>query len=163
MNEQPILQPIKDKLNKYPLPNVPPSFGKSYTFPEDVSSLTSIQLGNWLFKLAGWKGYTLHQLAFEESDYLVMDEMFNTKLEMKMSVAVSDKRLVKEALRGKIMMEDKDLAAFKARCLEKYGAVVGLKRIVELYSMQLDVISREISRRGLDIKMMQKGIQNFAD
>lgn len=163
MSEQTILKPIKDKIDKYPLPLRPPSFGQPYVFPEDVASLTSPQLGNWLFKLAGWKGYTLHQLAYEESEYLVLDEVFNTKMEMKMAGVVTEKKLVKEAVRGKVMVDDKDMSALKARSMEKFGTVAALKRIIELYSMQLEVISREISRRGLDIKMMQKGIQNFDD
>jgi hypothetical protein len=163
VSEETILKPLREKIGKFPLPQKPTTFGQSYTFPDDATSLTSTQLGTWMFKLAGWKGYAIHQLAFVETESSVMEDVYVAKMEMAMSQVHSEKKLVKETLRGQVMSSNKEISELKARCMEKYGMLLALKRIIELYSMQLEVISREISRRTLDLKMMQKGIQNFDD
>jgi predicted HTH domain antitoxin len=78
---------------------------------------------------------------------------------MKMNKAVpSDKKLVKEALIGKIIDEDDELKSLKSKLIEKKGSVTMLEHIIDLYSMQLDVVSREITRRSIEIKSIQKGL-----
>ena len=163
MSEEIILKPLREKISKFPLPQKPVTFGQSYVFPEDATVLTSPQLGNWMFKLAGWKGYALHQLAFVEMESSVMEDVYTAKMEMAMSQVQSEKKLVKETLRGQVLSSNKEISELKARCMEKVGTLVALKRIVELYTIQLEIVSRELTRRTYDLKLMQKGIQNFDD
>jgi predicted HTH domain antitoxin len=152
---------IETRLKTFPLPTKPSTFGKEYTFPEDVSNLASQDLGKWLFKLGGWKGYTISTLAREGSEYSVLEQCFNAKIAMKMNKAVSaDKKLVKEALIGKIIDEDEELKSLKSKLIEKKGSVTMLEHIIDLYSMQLDVVSREITRRSIEIKSIQKGLMS---
>ena len=142
----------------FPTPTKPSTFGKPYTFPEDVAGLGSTDLGRWLFKLAGWKGYTIKMLAVADSVNYVMNEVLEAKITMKMATYVSDKKLVKDALRGKIIGEDTELKELKCKCIEKTGEVMMLKRLLDMYSSQLDIISREISRRSIEMKNAQTGI-----
>ena len=141
-----------------PTPTKPSTFGKPYTFPEDVAGIGSTDLGRWLFKLAGWKGYTIKMLAVSDSVNYVMNEVLEAKITMKMATFVSDKKLVKDALRGKIIGDDTELKELKCKCIEKTGEVMMLKRLLDLYSSQLDMISREISRRNLEMRNAQTGL-----
>ena len=142
----------------FPTPTKPSTFGKPYTFPEDVAGIGSTDLGRWLFKLAGWKGYTIKMLAVSDSVNYVMNEVLEAKITMKMATFVSDKKLVKDALRGKIIGDDTELKELKCKCIEKTGEVMMLKRLLDLYSSQLDMISREISRRNLEMRNAQTGL-----
>lgn len=150
-------------INQFPVPNAPASFGKPYTFPDDIVHLTSQELGKWMFRLAGWKGYAIRLLAAEEYQYIMMTKCFEAKMEMKMSAIKSDKKLVKEALRGQVLTDDESIKKLKIDCIEKEAYLSVLKKLVDLYSMQLEVVSRDISRRALDIKMFQKGITTLDD
>jgi hypothetical protein len=155
---------LEEKYNKiitgFPTPNKPSTFGKPYTFPEDIAGVGSTDLGKWLFKLAGWKGYTVKLLAVADSVNYVMNEVLEAKITMKMATFVSDKKMVKDALRGKIIGEDAELKELKCRSIEKTGEVMMLKRLLEMYSSQLDIVSREISRRDQELKKFGGGIYN---
>jgi hypothetical protein len=93
----------------------------------------------------------------------VMEDVYTAKMEMAMSQVQSEKKLVKETLRGQVMTSNKEINELKARCMERAGMLAALKRIVELYTIQLEIVSRELTRRTYDLKLMQKGIQNFDD
>jgi hypothetical protein len=152
-----------DLVGTFSVPNKPSTFGKAYNFPEDVANVSSMDLGKWLFRLAGWKGYVIKMLSTAESVSYIMNEVLESKATMKMAQYASDKRIVKEVLRGKVIGEDPELKELKCKCIEKNGEIMMLKRLLEMYSSQLDVISREISRRSLEIKLMQTGIINKED
>lgn len=158
---------LDDKYEKlvtgFPIPTKPSTFGKPYTFPEDVAGIGSTDLGKWLFKLAGWKGYTVKLLAVADSVNYVMNEVLEAKITMKMATYVTDKKMVKEAMRGKIIGEDAELKELKCKAIEKTGEVMMLKRLLDMYSSQLDIVSREISRRNIDVKLIQTGIINKED
>jgi hypothetical protein len=62
-----------------------------------------------------------------------------------------------------LIIEDSDFKNVRERLIIKDAEVDSLKQVVEIYSFQVDVISREISRRSLDVKMKQLGITNIED
>ena len=148
-----------EKAKTFSLPQKPQTFGKDYDFPEDITGISSMSLGQWLFKLAAWKGYALRVLALSETESVVMEATYDTTIAKNLSELEIDKKLhTKEALIGKIISSNEQIKNLRIKLIEKKGEVVSLKRIVELYTMQLDVISREISRRDQDIRLMQKGV-----
>ena len=143
------------EISNHPLPLKPKSFGKEYEFPEEVSNIPSLQLGNWLLKLAAWRGYTIRIVARIEMEYTIMDETFNAKV-TKQLAQTSDKRITKEQAVGKVLSDPED-TKLKVKVIEKHGQLVALKRILEIYTTQFEAISREISRRGIESRAMQQG------
>lgn len=149
---------INAKLDKFPLPQKPSTFGEEYSFPQDITNITSIDLGRWMFKLAAWKGYALKMLAYAETELAIVDDLYDANLAKYLGAMEPDRLMKKEAMIGKALNSDEKLKSLKSRLVLKSGEVAGVKRITEIYTLQLEVISREISRRGMDLKLMQKAI-----
>lgn len=145
-------QKITNKLNQFPLPMKPKDFGEEYEFPNDIAGVSSNTLGKWLFKLSAWKGYTLRTLAYSEMRNSILEDNFHSIVSQKMAGIKSDKKIVKEAMIGQIINENDDIEQLQSDLIERKSYTVALKRLVELYSVQIDVISREISRRGMEAK-----------
>ena len=143
---------VNSILNEFSLPKKPSTFGEEYQFPEDVSNLVLQDLGQWLFKLSGWKGFTLKKLAYAEVEESILMDSYSVCISKNMIKIESDKKLVKEAMIGKTLSENEMAKELKIKSMETSAKVKGLKRIVELYSIQLDTISREISRRAMELK-----------
>jgi len=152
MSEDTVISKINDKLDKFPLPQKPKTFGDVYEFPEDIANVTSIDLGRWMFKIAAWKGYALKILAYAETEHAIIDDLYDATLATTLGSMEPDKMSKKEALIGKALNADEKLKSLKSRVIAKSGEVAGIKRIVEIYSLQLEVVSREISRRNQDVR-----------
>lgn len=151
------MEKIDNQLMSYSLPNKPTTFGHDYDFPEDVNKITSQDLGRWMFKLASWKGYSLRMAALAESEAALVEDAYDVLLAKAVSEIVAEKRVNKEILNGKALGSNPDLQKLKIRSMETTAEVIALKRVLEIYTMQIEIVSREISRRALDLKIQEKG------
>lgn len=150
---------IQEEISKYSLPKKPVSYGQDYLFPEDVSDVTYQDLGKWLLKLAAWKGYTFKMLALSETEMIMLDGVCDASVAKK--IAMSDregKKITKDLALG-IRLEEPEFKKTKTRLMEKESETAGLKRIAEIYTMQMEAISREISRRVSEMKTFQRGVE----
>ncbi len=154
------IEKINDKLDKFPLPQKPKTFGEAYEFPQDIANVTSIDLGKWLFKLAAWKGYALKMLAYAETELSIIDDLYDATLAKYLGSMEPDRLMKKEAMIGKALNNNEKLKNLKSRVVLQSGEVAGIKRIVEIYTLQLEVVSREISRRGQEQRLMQKNLSH---
>jgi len=152
------MEKIENKLATYSLPNKPTTFGKDYDFPEDINKLTSQELGKWMFKLASWKGYSLRMASVAESEASLVEDAYNVLLSKAASEVILEKRINKELLSGRALASNPDLQKLKVRFMETSAEVIALKRVLEIYTMEIEIISREISRRSLDLKIQEKGL-----
>lgn len=154
-----MIEEAKEKLGTFSLPAKPKTFGESYIFPEDVSNLSSTELGTWMFKLAAWKGYAIKLLAYSEIERAGLKAKHENKLARKIAQdSIDNKKVTKDHALGMLIENGGEFKDIRRRLTIKEAEVDSLKQIVEIYTMQIEVVSREISRRALDIKMIQKGI-----
>jgi hypothetical protein len=150
---------IQEEIKNFSLPLKPKSFGSEYQFPEEVSNLSSIELGNWMFKLAAWKGYTLRLLAFYEIERSWLKSQHDNRVAKKIAQeSDSNKKITKDHALGLLIVSGEDFRQIKEKLIIKESALEGLRQILEIYSMQIEILSREISRRSLDLKLTQRGI-----
>ena len=150
------IEKVKTNINSFSLPKKPATFGQEYEFPEEISYIDSIELGKWLFKMAAWKGYVLRLLSFAEMELSILDDSYDTFIAKKIAISNKEgKKITKDLALGQAISEDIAFRDLRIRFIEKKGEVNAIKRLVELYSMQFDAISREISRRGQEIKLIQ--------
>ncbi len=154
------MEKIEKRLFSYSLPNKPTSFGVDYDFPEDITNITTHELGKWMFKLAAWKGYALRMAALAESEARLVEDSFEVLLAKISSEIQVEKRINKEILNGKALAKDANLQKLKIRKMETSSESIALRRVLEIYTMQIEIISREISRRALDLKIQEKGLGN---
>ena len=154
-----MLDEIKDKLNAFSLPSRPQSFGEAYSFPEDVSKVSSTDLGTWMFKLAAWKGYALKMYALSEIDRAWLKGEHDSKIARRIAKgSLEGLKVTKDQALGELILGDEEFNGVRNKLIDKDAGLDALKQVVEIYTMQIDVVSREISRRSLDLKTMQLGI-----
>ena len=152
------MEKIEKKLESYSLPNKPTTFGNDYDFPEDVNKVTSHDLGKWMFKLASWKGYSLRMASLAESEARLVEDAFDVLLSKAVSEVETDKRINKEILNGKALAANPALQQLKIRAMESSAEVIALKRVLEIYTMQIEIVSREITRRDIESRNPTKGL-----
>jgi hypothetical protein len=69
----------------------------------------------------------------------------------------SEVKLTKDLALGHVLL-DQENAKLRLDYITKEAQVVALKRILEIYTSQFDAISREISRRGIESRIIQQGV-----
>ena len=154
-----MIEEARKKLSTFSLPAKPQTFGEQYVFPECVDKVSSSDLGSWMFKLAAWKGYAIKMMADVEIDRAGLKAKHDNRLAKRIAEGSIEKlKVTKDQALGQLIIEDEEFRNIRERYIIKEVEVESLKQIVEIYSFQVEVISREISRRALDIKMMQRGI-----
>jgi hypothetical protein len=159
-----MIEEARKKLSTFSLPAKPQSFGEQYIFPESVDKVSSNDLGSWMFKLAAWKGYAIKMMADVEIDRAGYKSKHDNRLARKISQSNAEGlKATKDSALGALLIDDKEFQVIRQKLTIKEAEVDSLKQVVEIYSFQVDVISREISRRALDVKMKQLGITNIED
>ena len=147
---------VNNKLSSIPMPASPKSLGKEYQFPE-IADISSPELGEWLMKLSAWKGYVLKLLSKAEIERIVIDESYDTIIAKGYAAAdKAGKKVTKDIVLGSSISENEGFRELRIKLIEKKAEVEALKRIIDIYSTQLDAISREISRRGQEINAIGK-------
>ena len=151
---------LKDDLAKYSLPLRPKTFGADYQFPEDSDKLASADLGTWMFKLAAWKGYALRMLADVEIEKSWLKNQHDNKISQKIALDSGKYKVTKDFALGSLILNDESFKKIRTNLTIKETELNGLRQVIDIYTMQIEVVSREISRRSLDLKLMQRGIPN---
>ena len=128
------------------LPKRPDSFeGGSYKFPEDLTKLSGDELGALLSRLGAYRGYAQRQVGLSE----IRRDMHRDLLSIKMPELISH-----------IEKKGKTKTAIKEEARDLPEAIETRKKISEIdyifkfyyalekiYTGQIEVISREITRR----------------
>ena len=146
----------KDLVANHSLPSKPASFGSEYEFPDDMDHVQSLTLGSWLMKLAAWRGYTLRLLASAEMELTIMEDVLASKVSKEIAANLPVKVTKDQAL-GTVIKQPEN-ATIKSDLILKQGQVVALKRILEIYTTQFEAISREISRRSIESRLIHQGV-----
>ncbi len=149
---------VNMKLSLLSSPAIPKSFGQEYQFPE-ISNISSQELGDWLMKLSAWKGYALKLLSKSEVERIILDESYDAGIaKCAAEIDKNGKKVTKDVIVGNAITKVDGFREIKIKLIEKKAEVEGLKRIIDIYSAQLDALSRELSRRGQDIKTIGQGL-----
>jgi len=134
---------------QYPVPERPDG-NHNYTFPINADRLTDVEIDNWLLFLGAWRSYLSYQMARLDGEYSVLSEGYDLLLSAKIATLeqASEKRLLKDSLRGQALAEDEQLQQLKVRTIGLNGELRLLKGRLSLYDSQFETISRVVTRRG---------------
>ena len=134
---------------QYPVPERPEG-NHHYTFPINADRLTDIEIDNWLLFLGAWRSYLNYQISRLDGEHSILSEGYDLLLSSKIAVLEkeSEKRLLKDSLKGQALAEDDQLQQLKIRTIELNGELKLLKGRLSLYDSQFETISRVITRRG---------------
>jgi len=142
------LQALDDK---YPAPTRPEG-SNSYTFPSNADNLADGQLDDWLIYFGAWRGYMIYLISKVESELYILSEGYDVLMSVKIASleANSDKRLLKDSLKGQALLDDSQLESLKLKIIDSNGELRLLKGRFSLYDSGFETISRLITRRGQD-------------
>jgi hypothetical protein len=146
---------IEEKQKVFSLPKQPKTFGSEYFFPEDMQVLDSDQLGQWISRLSAWRGFVLRDLAKVESEAIMLEDSYDLAISRKLGEFEDPKKMSKDMIIGKVLNDpaNAELKNLKHLAMEKRAEVNSLKRIVEIYTIQNEAVSREITRRSIEYKI----------
>jgi hypothetical protein len=152
------IQNVIKRVGELSRPSAPKSFGDKYDFPS-TSDIVSQELGNWLMKLSSWKSYALKILALSDLKRIIIDDSYDSMISKKYyELTKTDGKVTKDYVIGCLLSEDENFKKLKIGLVEQKAEVETLKHIIDIYTVQLDAISREISRRGQEIKSIGQGL-----
>ena len=134
---------------QYPVPERPEG-NHHYTFPINADRLTDVEIDNWLLFLGAWRSYLNYQISRLDGEHSVLSEGYDLLLSSKVAVLEkeSEKRLLKDSLKGQALAEDDQLQQLKIRTIGLNGELKLLKGRLSLSDSQFDTISRVVTRRG---------------
>ena len=135
--------------SRYPVPERPEG-NHHYTFPINADRLTDIEIDNWLLFLGAWRSYLNYQISRLDGEHSILSEGYDLLLSSKVAILEkeSEKRLLKDSLKGQALAEDDQLQQLKIRTIELNGELKLLKGRLSLYDSQFETISRVVTRRG---------------
>ena len=134
---------------QYPVPERPEG-NHHYTFPINADRLTDVEIDNWLLFLGAWRSYLNYQISRLDGEHSILSEGYDLLLSSKVAILEkeSEKRLLKDSLKGQALAEDDQLQQLKIRTIELNGELKLLKGRLSLYDSQFETISRVVTRRG---------------
>ena len=134
---------------QYPVPERPEG-NHHYTFPINADRLTDMEIDGWLLFLGAWRSHLAYQIARLEGEQSVLTEGFDLLMSSKVATLEkeSEKRLLKDSLKGQALADDDQLQQLRVRTIEINGELKILKGRHSLYDSQFEPISRVVPRRG---------------
>lgn len=140
----------------FPLQIKPEDVTGDYMFPNDVTHLTSVQLGSLSLRLSGWHTYLLQELGREDSELVMMQAAYDIKLGLQMVTVRKawDSKAYGAPLKTQIealAIDGDEVVKSLWRTIQQRGIRVrGLSTQCDIYDSQLKRLSREQSRRQQD-------------
>jgi len=146
MDYEVMMDKIKDLVKKSSSPLRPDSFGKDYKFPEDLTTKTSGEIGALMSKLGAYRGYTARQMGISE----VQRELYRDILKIRLPEFIGKI----EKAKGMTKTDVKEAAGSVPEAVEIRKRISETDKIFKLYfaltniyTGQIEILSREISRR----------------
>ena len=134
-------------INELPFPEKPKSFGQSYEFPEDITILTSEQIGKEMSKLAAFRGYVIACLARAEVKKRMLEEKHKITIAGECRCREDGNRTVKAIKDEVLCLDSVRSQGDQVEKAERNTIIFGGLR--EVYTGQIEVLSRELSRRSM--------------
>lgn len=129
------------KISDFPIPDKP---DYDIDFPDDLTALQTRDLGKLLTHLAGWKGFSATVLGKLEHDVVLMKEDFK--------LAMGRERAIKKKTRDELVASSSDLEEMENRLTNYQAKLAHLERLHSMYSDWFTAVSREISRRTIEMQ-----------
>lgn len=131
-------------IRKFAIPQKPNSFEEPYRYPEDLTILTSDELGQWMSRLVSYKGYVMYLLSRAEIDLMFREGR------LKMMIAEESANREGTGTVTAIKNEVNTLESIKKQqelVDDSKKDVIFYTMLKDVYQAQGETISREISRR----------------
>ena len=128
---------------KYPAP-ARPAGPDSYTFPSNADNLSDGQMDDWLIYFGAWRGYMIYLISKVESELYILSEGYDVLMSIKVASleANSDKRLLKDSLKGQALLDDSQLESLRLKVIDSNGEIRLMKGRLTIYESGIETIKR---------------------
>jgi len=137
-------------LDNFPLPVKPHGFSERYRFPEDLTRLSNTEIGQWMSRLAAYRGYVLSIYARSEF------KRKGDEVKLRIVRAQKQTEIRRNAEKGMTETAVKEAASSDPEIIGFEEAVSKAGRNADFYLTlrdilqgQIEVLSRELSRRSM--------------
>lgn len=137
---------INDPLIDFSLPIRPHTFGRDYEFPEDVTRLSSSQIGAWMSRLAAYRGYVLSLLGRSDFRRKCLEAERKVRFIEKCRELDNGIRKTQTAIKEEASL-DESIKNLDAKISASERSCGFYRTLSDIYQLQIDVLSREITRR----------------
>jgi len=136
---------LTDKFKRFSIPAKPNTFGERYIFPEDLTKLDIEGLGQWLGRIGAYRGYVTGLLAVYSVKKMMVESMLTLK-STEQRRARDKGKTTQTAVKEEVSLLP-DVQELNRRLLRVSANVEFYSHLQYLYQGQIEVLSREISRR----------------
>ena len=154
-NSTEVLERVQKKIYDLhlPVPPQPSTEDVEMQLPEDPDKLTSTQLAQKMSRSSSWFGYVQRLLGILESELILIETEY--KLEMNvLGVEIRDKlgKVNKDVIEACVLKSHDELMPLYTRIQELKSIKATLESRLEIYSKFHQTLSREQSRREMEMK-----------
>lgn len=155
-------QRVREGMRKKRLPlpkRSPKGDDPEFLVPRDPNRLGSVELGQWLLRLAGYEAYCARLLGQVESELVLVD----AELTLKVNAYAPE---VREELGGRpntevveaqVLVKHDELASLYERRLELRAYKAELASRLKIYERSWQSLSRELARREIEVRAASRG------
>lgn len=134
-------------LDKLAFPTKPYTFETSYAFPEDITVLSLDDIGRLMSKLGAYRGYVSSNRGIAEFKRRILEEKLKIAT-IEAKVRINDKTLTATALKESAKI-DSNVTQIRNEMLEYEKQTIIYGALVEVYTGQIEILSREMYRRKM--------------
>ena len=154
-NSTEILERVKEKIQNLhlPIPPQPSTEDVEMQLPEDPDKLTSTQLAQKMSRASSWFGYVQRLLGVLESELILVEAEYKIEIGV-LGIVVRDKlgKVSKDVVEANVLDMTPELMPLFTRIHELKAIKATLESRLEIYSKFHQTLSREQSRREMEMK-----------
>lgn len=147
---------VDEKMNKQrlPLPARPQAANPEFSFPEDPSLLSSIEVGQWMARFTAYLTYTARLLGNVESELVAVDAEYRLKINMGRDEVMDNlpKRPAAEVVEAEVLRRTPEITPLYERRLKLLAVKAQLMARITIFERSYQAMSRELSRREMEAR-----------
>ena len=154
-NSTEVLERVKEKIQNLhlPIPPQPSTEDVEMQLPEDPDKLTSTQLAQKMSRASSWFGYVQRLLGVLESELILVEAEYKIEVNVK-GIPIREKlgKVNKDVVEACVLEAYEELMPLYTRIHELKAIKATLESRLEIYSKFHQTLSREQSRREMEMK-----------
>lgn len=138
-----------------PLPARPRFEGEEFSLPDDPASLTNTELGSWMLRLASLRAYAVRLLGIAESELVLVEQEYRLRVNsagLQIREELSG-RPAADVVESAVLARDGGIGPLYKRRLELVAVKAQLEPRVKVYEIASVALSRELSRREMEVRL----------
>ena len=138
-----------------PQPKQPLVEDPEFQFPADPNNITSVEIGQWLYKFTGYFNHATRLIGLVESELVGLDAEYKLQIHSRsMDVrGQTSGRPNADVVEALVLRDNPSLEPLYSRRLELQTIKAQLEARIRIYEKGYQAMSRELARRDMEAKL----------